>query len=959
MNLISLCFFITGATALALEVLWSKHLSYFLGNSLYATSTVVSSYMLGLGLGSWLLSRGGFKKSHPFRFYGAIQMLVGIYGALSLLIFSSTEGLLSWIYLQVHDTPSIFLALRFLVFFILITAPVTLMGLTLPLLTDALKNKNYEQQGGLLYALNTWGAVLGSLIVAYLMIPQLGLAKTSYALGAADFLIGLGIYLKYRNEKVIVEKIAMPPESSSFWRFHLFIFALGFLNIIGEVAWYRYLINIFGGSVYAFTNVLAVYLTGIALGSYLGSRSWFKNISNGRMFLALNLTSLGFLGLFTLYFYNHLPYIYLHLFTALDGNHSALGILSAQLLSAAIIILPVTLPMGLLFPALLRIYRERQDGADTRRGVGRVYAFNTLGNVFGSISAGFFIVPTFGFFNALKFVALFSTLLGFSLTFTDPSKDPKTKKILFLQIILLAVMLLRLPSMDLLLLNQGFFNLVANPSGAKAAATASENTSLVFYEEGVNVSVAVLGNEFGDGGLGLRVSSKGEAHTSPQGRRHLLLLGQLPMLFAAHPENIAVIGFGGGMTSHSVLTHANAKSMDILEFEPGVIHASAYFDLINEKPLADPRTHLILEDGRIHLNYTDKKYDVITTDPISPWVAGSANLYSVDFYKLARNRLNDQGVVCQWVQLGDFSEDSFKTMLNSMRKVFPHVSLFIYSDDAVLLGSDKPLQTDWNTFRTRFESPEVARDFRENEIHSPLEVINYFYGDTESIDAYLGKFPGYSDNDNVYLEYTLPFELYFKKGNLGKQIATQFINGRHARLVKIVAGVPQKELMQTELTHFVDEFTDIPENVLTDILMDSILSPKEKAALETQYTSRQTIADKTKIYGDYWLNLQKAISDQNIPRQIEILNDIRKYPFAKGFVTATLHLIYIYVDQGNADLAQPLINETKKIGPALKELYELEIKLREKKGDHAGATQVAKQALKYLPDNQHLHQLTQ
>lgn len=949
MNFIAVCFFFTGATALALEVLWSKHLSYLLGNSLFATSTVIGSYMLGLALGSGLLSRGYFKNQPPFKFFGLIQMFVGVYGALSLLIFNSTEGLLKFFYLHVHDQPNLFLALRFVVFFFLITLPVIFMGMTLPLLTSGLKETSYERHGSFLYALNTWGAVLGSLVVAYLMIPHLGLSKSCYALGIVDFLIGLVIFLKFRSEAVLATETVDTERAKFSLRWALvFIFSIGFLNILCELSWYRYLTNIFGGSVYAFTNVLAVYLTGLALGSYLEGRYKLEQQTFTQSRLVHVLSALAITSLVTLYAYNYIPLAYLEIFQFFNGGKSIFGILVSQLLTAAIIVLPTTICMGALLPVLIRYVRLKENITDARSGVGAVYGSLTLGNVVGSLLGGFYLIPFIGFFNTLKVFGVIIALLALIISAWTTYENKKQLWSLCAPAIIAVLIILKIPNLDLQMLNQGFFDLARNPKLIKTKEQ-SKNTSLIFYKEGVNVSVAVLGNEFGDGGLGLRVSSKGEAHTSPQGRRHLLLLGHLPMLFADYPKDVAVIGYGGGMTAHSVLTHSSVKSMDILEFEPGVIQAASYFDLINEKPLEDPRSRLIVEDGRIHLTYTDKKYDVITTDPISPWIAGSANLYSVNFYELAKKRLNKRGLVCQWVQLGDFSEDSFKVILNSMRKVFSNVNIFIYSDDAVIIASEHSLYKSWESLQTRFSQPNIKRDFSENDIHSLETVLNYYFADTASVDRYLKQFPLVSDDDNVFLEYTLPFELYLKRGNLGRQIATQFIQGRHSRLQKLANGLPNKQMIQAEFSQFLDEFSEIPEEILKDVVSDPHLSGLERQALTQQFKKLPNLPQKSKDYEFLWLRLRQAAANNDEKEQIRLLQEIRKSTFSRGYINATLQQIYLHLKRGEDDLVEKLIVETKKRSPALKEIYEVELKLLGKRGDRYGQMMVAEEALKYIP----------
>ena len=232
---------------------------------------------------------------------------------------------------------------------------------------------------------------------------------------------------------------------------------------------------------------------------------------------------------------------------------------------------------------------------------------------------------------------------------------------------------------------------------------------LLFFQEGINNSVAVVADKFKDGNLTLHISGRWVSTTEIHGRAHLEFLGHLPMLFARRPETIAVIGYGSGITTGNILLYPDVKRVNIFELEPGVINASRYFEHINDKPLRNKRAHLYMVDGRSHITYANFRYDALTSDPIHPYVAGSANLYTRDFYRIARAHLNPGGIFCQWIPLAAISPDSYNIILNTLHDVFPHIALFSFFGESVAIASDEPIRMNWRELEKRFYSPSVYR----------------------------------------------------------------------------------------------------------------------------------------------------------------------------------------------------------------------------------------------------------
>src|SRR3972149_10728723 len=286
--LVLLCFFVSGLTSLALEVAWSKELSYILGNTLYAISTVVAAFMAGLALGSGLSGYYAQKVRTPILAYAVMQWIIGICGVVSIPLFRSTQPLFGLLYNNMEPGHGAFLLLRFLAVFLLMMVPVTIMGMTLPVVVGAFgrSSSHYEIQAGLIYGINTIGAVAGTLLAGFLLIPLLGLLKTCVLIGIADVAIGfiaLGVHRHvgrieyaatvdhhYREGGIHLSGIL---RWSSRQRFiGLIFFASGLVALVYEIAWFRLLAFVLGPSVHAFSIMLAIFLVGIGLGGLIGAR---------------------------------------------------------------------------------------------------------------------------------------------------------------------------------------------------------------------------------------------------------------------------------------------------------------------------------------------------------------------------------------------------------------------------------------------------------------------------------------------------------------------------------------------------------------------------------------------------------------------------------------------------------------------------------------------------------------
>ena len=756
------CLFFSGAASLVMEVAWSRALSLVLGNSYQAVATVVASMMTGLFLGSLLASRLLPRVRHLPRAYGMLEMGIGLYGALTPLIFALLGLLLGPLYLLPSGA---FLFLRFLVVFIMLLPPSAGMGATLPIVTAALsqsaagKSGDSGSVGGWLYGLNTMGAFIGTLAGGFLLLPGLGLlratlcgAGTSLSVGALVWLLSDSLLRQQRRET----KAPVNAKAAEGMPLVLPLYAAsGFVAMVYEVTWTRVMAPVAGSSVYSFTLILAAILAGIGLGSMVLSTRVGRWIHPGRGFVAGQIL-LGAVAFGSMWGLKLFPEMMLSVAARHPSDPQAF--LLREFLAFGAIVLAPAIILGALFPFASRLLHalEGQEGAD----VGRVYAWNTAGSLFGSLAAGFLLVETLGSQKTLALACLASICLGLAGLVLAPGRVFRPVAALSATACALLIPLLT-PTWDLYMMTTGVTQLLRNIRMMGQSATVDQilafahapDVHVRFHKEGKTSTVTVV-REWTD--WWLRVDGKTDASTSSTDMLTQTLLGQLPFFFARNPQSVAVIGYGSGVTAHAVLTHP-VRLVETIEIEQQVVEASRFFEEVNGKPLSDPRHRLIVDDARTALAYRPQTYDIIISEPSNPWMAGVNNLFTTEFYALVKRRLSPGGILCQWVQSYELSDESLKLILDTVASSFPHVHLFgsYMGADLILVASQKPISLAPEAVKLFPGNPEVAQDLARVGVTSLADVALLY---TSSVRAPASK-TLLNNDDNSLIQYRAPLEL--------------------------------------------------------------------------------------------------------------------------------------------------------------------------------------------------------
>jgi len=534
----------------------------------------------------------------------------------------------------------------------------------------------------------------------------------------------------------------------------------GLTSMIYEIAWTRTLSLVIGSSVYAFTIILAAFLTGIALGSFISAR-WIAASRHPLNIVILLLHLMVGLSAFaTTYLFNQLPYLFTVLFKAHVQYEHISRLYKIHFLIAFLVMLPATIFSGAVFPVGLACLQ----GSSSRIGslVGRGYAVNTLGGIIGALAAGWLFIPAIGILNTVCLAAAVNICFFIAGTVMLSSGNRSVRIIsTTLCLSILSLLVYFHPSWNRRQMSSGMYlsaQYVLNTDKHSFQEYIERSGEPVFYEEGRTATVMVTQDTAAENTL-LIINGKVDA-SSTYDMPMQVISAHLPLFMADHPDSILVIGFASGVTVGSVLQHPVAH-MTAVEIERAVLEASRYFNDVNHRPLGDPRLTVIENDARNFLSVTDQKFDVIISEPPNPWITGVSNLFTREFFTIGKERLKKKGLYCQWVQIYQMSLENLKTIIRTFQSVFPYVFLFetIEYTDLILVGSDMPFDIDYACWKALIDQPTIQRDLERVNIHNVSDLIATFRMGSGSVRNFSG-FGVINTDDNAYIEFSAPKSIY-------------------------------------------------------------------------------------------------------------------------------------------------------------------------------------------------------
>ncbi len=710
--------FLSGAGSLVLEVTWSRMLKLVFGSTTLAASTVLVAYMAGLGIGGLLGGRFAARVRRPLALYALFEGAIGVYALVVPFAVAGYGALHASLFGALAFWPAALV--RFALVLVLLLLPTVAMGATLPVLVSAVVTEDgtFARRTGLLYGLNTLGAMTGTLLTTFVLFPALGLRWTNAAGAALDIAAGLGAYALSRSGRATAAsptsraEQARPLRSSGVAASGIAILGaygvVGFTSLVYEVSWTRALAMACGSSVHAFAAMLAAFLAGIALGS-LAVRRWADRLPDATLAFGLGLIALGVAALGTLAGFRFVPGATLRLYTVLGAGSNG-SLLGAGFAVSILAMIAPTLVLGALFPLAGRALDAagREPGA----AVGTLYFANTLGAAAGAFAAGFVLVPRFGLavsmtaMVALDLAAGAVVLLAGRASPGGPSPGGAssaptgftrrfTRGVAVAACIVAGAVLVVQPGWDRDAMTRGGYYRPRNAVDVGVAPRPLPGLTpeeIVFYEDGVGSTISV---HRGPGNLDLRTNGKPDASLADM--KTQVLIAHVPALFGrpAH-DRALVVGLASGASAGSLALHP-FRQIDVVEIEPAAERASHFFDAFNNRPLARPGLNLVLDDGRSLLARSHAAYDVIVSEPSNPVITGVSNLFTREFFAAAHGALRPGGQLCQWVQLYGMDEAALRSIFAAITGEFPYVYGFLYAreyPDLILLARDRPLGPD-------------------------------------------------------------------------------------------------------------------------------------------------------------------------------------------------------------------------------------------------------------------------
>ncbi len=717
-------FFVSGATALIYEVVWARMLTQIFGNTTHAIATVLSAFMGGLALGSYVLGRLADTRRNAFLIYGLLEGGVGVYGLVIPTLFALTQQAYSRLYGLAQTSFTAFSLALFILCFAVILIPTALMGATLPMLSrfSVTRFALLGRRIGDLYAINTLGAVLGCALSGFHLIPELGLRGSVRLAAALNLSIAALVVVAVvwlRGRRTVPEGAAEAPQEpaptatapSLLDAALLGAFGLsGAAAMVYENAWTRALTLVIGMSTYSFTVMLTTFLVGLGVGSLVYARWWGTReigvAGFGLLQLLIALSALATIPLF-----ERLPFLFLRLNAGFGDSFGQF--LSIQVSLSALVMIVPTLLLGTTFPMVARIYTQSLYRIGT--SVGTAYASNTLGAIVGAFLGGFVLIPLLGVQNSIGLAVTVTAAAGVVLVALD-ARVRRTRRLVAAgaMFVVAVVAVLSFRTWDKRVMTSGVtiyaHNYASLPSDALRREW-MERDDLLYYREGLTATISVhrsAGSDY------VYEKTNGKVDASFGDTPTQLMVGYLPMLLNPGAKRVLVIGMGSGMTAKAAAAFP-VERLEVAEIEPAVIEGARFFAEKNGRIHDDPRVRFVHADGRNYLLAVRERYDVIMSEPSNPWIAGIGNLFTREYYQEALAKLADGGVFGQWMQTYGMAPEDLRMVYRTFAGVFPDVSLWAVNDsDMLLIGTARRQRLSRAVLQAVLEARPTARqDLRE------------------------------------------------------------------------------------------------------------------------------------------------------------------------------------------------------------------------------------------------------
>ncbi|MNU96883.1 Spermidine synthase [compost metagenome] len=754
-------FVLSGFAGLVYQSIWTQYLGLFLGHSSLAQSLVLILFMGGMAIGAWLVSRKSAVLQRPLLAYAVIEVIVGAWG---LGFDGIYHGMTGWAY--AHVMPGLegnaLTATRWGLASMLVLPQCVLLGATFPLMSAGYMRLQPHAKGQVLaglYFSNSLGAAVGALASTYLLLPAIGLPGAVLTAGVLNVVVALMVYPVARDypqvvvmSDPLVERSAVPHLASRrlVWLVLLVAALTGASSFVYEITWIRMLSLALGTTLHSFELMLAAFIAGIAFGGL-----WLRKRAD-RMTDPLRVAGwvqvwMGLAALASMFVYarafDWVGWLMGVIVRSADG-YGVYNIASAAI--SVIVMFPAAFFAGMTLPLLTLVLLRSSHG---EKSIGQVYAFNTVGAIIGVLAAVHLLMPVLGLKYALLVAAVVDIALGVVLLarpVVSPlkilnfhSRPAMQAGVLGVAGIMCAILFVRF---DPLVLSSSVYR--------HGSAKLSDDITMRFFKDGQTATVSVY-ESVGSDGLMRSIATNGKVDagmTASLSQRPsndestMVLLGALPLALRDGYERVGVIGFGSGLTTHTLLGDPRVKRVDTVEIEPAMVEGAKLFGDRVSRAYKDPRSHVIIDDAKAYFAASPVKYDLIISEPSNPWVGGTASLFGEEFYTFVPKHLADDGIFVQWLQLYEITPELVTSVLRSMLSQFSDVHVYLANgSDLILVASPKRKVPDLKN--GLFDNSVLAAELFRVGVRDISDLQSTFVMNDAALRAYVPLYPSPRNSD--------------------------------------------------------------------------------------------------------------------------------------------------------------------------------------------------------------------
>ncbi len=912
---LALIFFLSGASALIFESLWFRLVGLSLGNSVWSASLVLAAFMGGLALGNGLVARLHRRVSHPVRLYAALEFAIGVGGIAVVLVLPQLPNVLGPALGSLVDMPAWLNAARLTVAFGILVIPAVAMGATLPVLAQALsrQNPNFGANIGWLYGWNTLGAMLAAFSTELLLVPAFGILNSGLFALVFNLTAAL-IALRYSQTH---ETVPMPGPSRpdvprvigvSSRRYIAVAFLSGALMLALEVVWFRFLLLTLDGTSLIFAVMLAVVLAGIAVGGLAAAQLFQRDERAYRWLRHVTAASAAFVVL-TYWGYD--------LFSVYRDLQDTKIVVFIGL--ATFLMFPVAFLSGVAFTMVNRAIKD--DFESSARTTGIATFFNTIGAMFGSLVAGFILLPMFGMESSFFLIAAIYCLVAFVV----PLYEQTSRLTMLWGRGAVAVAVACLVLFPFGLMQKTHF-------GAQLAWLPGH--TLIDAREGLVETVRYYRRDLFEQPKYYRLVTNGHSMsaTSTASQRYMKLYVYLPLAIKADIQDALLISFGVGSTAKALTDSRGLHNIDIVDISEDILEMSKIVYPGDENPLQDERVRVHVEDGRFFLNSTSKRYDLITSEPPPPMIAGVVNLYSEEYFTLIRERLNPGGYASYWLPAVQLKPINTLAIIKAFCNAFEDCSLWSGAGlEWMLLGSnDASRHSDMQQFSAQWRDPQVGQELVALGLESPAQLGSLFMADSTRLkeltanvapvaDNFPSRISSLSVGDDRYIEL---YDTLMEEGGRLERFSNseQISNLWPAELKKDSEVFFQYErLIKNYFTAGTYHHQTDPYfwEAIDDVLTETSLKTLPLWLLGSDRDSQRIVASLLELEGyrdEFALELaRKYASERDYETALRYLsNHIATVDDVSDW-TSRFHL-YLLAKNGMAAQARPVIANLKTIG---------------------------------------------